>query len=359
MTLSKTDKENYLKQVFPEAKIISLTDEPESASLLFDSQTMVELELNGLRFEFIFYSLNSDSNAALEDASKLNSATQMHDVPAIYLLSYASPEKQAFIKNLGLNFVDKTGNAWIKLLGFYVDIQGNKPQRNVNTRPAIRNVFSDKSSLILRLLLYKDNLRIREICRILESDGFSLSPGYVSKIMQSLVEQRYVKRSQDVFNLNNPKALLEDWAYEYQRRNRPLSKGFYYPSSDSKGLMDAVSINLGDSYVFSGLAGVSLVDSYAHFDSIDVFARDMTSVETALLAMGAKSVERGANINIIEPYYTVSAYFGTRLIDGKRVVSDLQLYLDLLCQPIRGLEAAEHLFERHLAKTLRLDRNQI
>jgi hypothetical protein len=31
------------------------------------------------------------------------------------------------------------------------------------------------------------------------------------------------------------------------------------------------------------------------------------------------------------------------------VASDVQLYLDLICQPIRGLEAAEHLFDRFIA----------
>ncbi len=35
---------------------------------------------------------------------------------------------------------------------------------------------------------------------------------------------------------------------------------------------------------------------------------------------------------------------------GHYVVSDLQLYLDLTRQPIRGIEAAEHLFDKKLSR---------
>jgi hypothetical protein len=38
----------------------------------------------------------------------------------------------------------------------------------------------------------------------------------------------------------------------------------------------------------------------------------------------------------------------TRIIDGLRVVSDLQLYLDLHGCPIRGLEQAEYLLDSKL-----------
>ncbi len=44
------------------------------------------------------------------------------------------------------------------------------------------------------------------------------------------------------------------------------------------------------------------------------------------------------------PYYKNSIYYGSQIVDGLRVVSDIQLYLDLYGYPIRGLEQAEHIF---------------
>jgi hypothetical protein len=105
-------------------------------------------------------------------------------------------------------------------------------------------------------------------------------------------------------------------------------------------------------YALTGHAGVSLVDPYAAFDSIDIIAKQPNAAIQALEAIGAKQVERGANIQVISPYYKVSAFYGARPVSGIMVASDIQIYLDLLCQPIRGLEAAEHLFKRRIAPML-------
>jgi hypothetical protein len=354
MDIAKVDVEDYLHQVLPEAEIKSLKDVMQSESLLFNAQVLTSLKLDGTNIEFKLYSLKSSSGAALGDIQKMIAAKKVQDIPAVYLVSYASPEKRKNLKSLGLNFMDTAGNAWIKLPGLYVDKQGNKLQKRKGDRAAVRNVFSDKASLVLRLLLQSGKLGIREISRTLEADGFLLSPGYVSKIVRSLTDQHFVRHTENSFALSDPKALLDDWVYDYRRRNKATSLGFYYPSTNLREMMTVISMSLENGYAFSGLAGASLVDSYAQFDAVDVFAGNLASAENALVALGAKQVDRGANINLIKPYYTVSAFYGVRDISGKQVASDLQLYLDLLCQPIRGTEAAEHLYGRRLAKTLNL-----
>jgi hypothetical protein len=176
--------------------------------------------------------------------------------------------------------------------------------------------------------------------------------------MQSLIAQHYAKRTGDTFWLSNPQALLEDWGYDYQRRNKPTVSGLYYPLAGLQELMDKIAAGLESGYAFSGLAGASLIDPFAHFDAIDLLVQDSALAEETLETLGAKRVDRGANINLIVPYYSVSAFFGVHAVSDKLVVSDLQLYLDLLCQPIRGTEAAEHLYERRLAHLLKpKDRN--
>jgi hypothetical protein len=59
-------------------------------------------------------------------------------------------------------------------------------------------------------------------------------------------------------------------------------------------------------------------------------------------------VKQGANVIILDPYYKNSVFYGLREVDGLLVVSDIQLYLDLYHYPIRGLEEAEHLYEKRL-----------
>jgi hypothetical protein len=59
-------------------------------------------------------------------------------------------------------------------------------------------------------------------------------------------------------------------------------------------------------------------------------------------------VKQGANVIILDPYYKNSVFYGLREVDGLLVVSDIQLYLDLYHYPIRGLDKAEHLYEKRL-----------
>ena len=56
-----------------------------------------------------------------------------------------------------------------------------------------------------------------------------------------------------------------------------------------------------------------------------------------------KELVRGGNINIVRPYYKNSVFCGARTIKGFKVVSGLQLYLDLYGFKPRGREHAEYL----------------
>jgi len=55
---------------------------------------------------------------------------------------------------------------------------------------------------------------------------------------------------------------------------------------------------------------------------------------------------------LLYPYYKYSAFYGKLKIQGLWVVSDIQLYLDLYKYPLRGVEQAEDLYEKHLKKII-------
>jgi hypothetical protein len=56
-----------------------------------------------------------------------------------------------------------------------------------------------------------------------------------------------------------------------------------------------------------------------------------------------KELVRGGNIHIVRPLYKKSVFYGARTIKGHKVVSDLQLFLDLYGYKPRGREHAEYL----------------
>ena len=60
-----------------------------------------------------------------------------------------------------------------------------------------------------------------------------------------------------------------------------------------------------------------------------------------------KRVASGANFTILQPYDD-GVFYGSRKINRDSVVSDVQLYLDLMGSKARGDEAANFLLEQRL-----------
>jgi hypothetical protein len=66
--------------------------------------------------------------------------------------------------------------------------------------------------------------------------------------------------------------------------------------------------------------------------------------------MGLKRVTSGANISLIEPY-DEGVFLGVQCVDGIRIVSAIQAYLDLLNFHGRGEEAAEAILDEVIKPT--------
>ena len=62
--------------------------------------------------------------------------------------------------------------------------------------------------------------------------------------------------------------------------------------------------------------------------------------EEAVLLLDLKEVENGANVMLLGPY-DEGVFYGTKVIDDIRIVSPIQIYLDLRSYKGRGGEAAE------------------
>jgi hypothetical protein len=59
-------------------------------------------------------------------------------------------------------------------------------------------------------------------------------------------------------------------------------------------------------------------------------------------------VAQGTNVILVSPYYRHSVFYDKQKANNLVLVSDIQLYLDLYHYPLRGLEQAEHLYEKRI-----------
>jgi hypothetical protein len=73
----------------------------------------------------------------------------------------------------------------------------------------------------------------------------------------------------------------------------------------------------------------------------------MGEVEAIGMDLGLKPVDSGPNVALLTPF-DEGVLMDVREVDGLMVVSDIQLYLDLIGYEARGEEAAEFLLQEIL-----------
>jgi hypothetical protein len=286
------------------------------------------------------------SRGRLLDAAELLRLSEAQDSLQMLIAQYLPPSSQRLLRNRRIPFADLAGNAWLVAHGFHIDRRGF-PNPKSEDRPS-RDPFSDKASLVPRVLFGEpEPLGVRNV-----AERADLTPGYVSKIATELERRGYLAKRANGLRLRHVQEMLADWVVAY-RRKKPRSKAsLFLPARSVREAMPELAAAFdrnGVDYLFSGMAGASLVDPYAEFDAVDILVRDADAAIAVIRNLGAREVDRGGNVNVIVPYYRVSAFHGAHKTSGHmRVASDLQIYLDVYDYPVRGREQAQHLYERRL-----------
>ena len=70
-------------------------------------------------------------------------------------------------------------------------------------------------------------------------------------------------------------------------------------------------------------------------------------IDRMIQGLGWKEVDTGPNITILEPYDS-GVFYQSQVINQAKIVSNIQLYLDLQTLEARGKEAAQYLLEQKL-----------
>lgn len=277
------------------------------------------------------------------DQIKINS--QLCQAFPLIIAPYLNPEERAYCHEHQIFFMDLSGNQWLCLEGVLIQREGFK-----NKFPEMRwgrSPFSDKASLIIRELIanYGKTRGVRELANLLK-----LSPGFVSKIVIELEERGYIEKSIKGLHLKNPEELIAEWVNRYNIKDNQQYKYFLPVLSADEVLERIRALNLPESgYALSAQAGANLIYPYASYDVVHVYAEDESMRDFFIKSLQLEAVESGENVILMEPKYKKSALYRSRKVKCLRVVSDLQLYLDLYHYPKRGREQAEKIYDSALS----------
>jgi hypothetical protein len=308
-----------------------------------DFQAQAEFKDN--RFRIIGEVIAQNSSVIFKDKLlKLNAHLPANtDLVPILLARYLSPDRQRKCKDEGVNFIDLSGNIFIDYGNLYIERVGF-PNRFPERRKG-RGPFSDKASLILRKLISETDKiwGIREL-----AGAIDLDPGFVSRMVKELDKRNYVVRVNSKIRVRNAKAILDDWVHEYNYKKNRAITSFSLAGNAWEIIEDLSKLKIPDNvnYALSLHAGASLISRYAVFESVHIYVQNQQVADYFIKQLKLKLVDQGENVIFLFPYYKNSAFYDKQKFKGLWLASDIQLYLDLYNYPIRGLEQAEHLYEK-------------
>lgn len=305
-----------------------------------------KVNYRGLRFDLIVEVVSVNNLPVFRDKiNRLKSSVQGSRVVPVLVAPYLSPGRQALCREAGAYFIDLSGNVFIACESLYIERIGfpNKyPEKRQRRHP-----FSDKASLILRELLKapKRQWGIRELAA-----KIALNPGYVSRMAKSLSAAGYASQAGGKFKVRSPKEILDDWVRAYDLKRNEHHRLFFLAPDVNSILRSLREINMPRKiqYALSVQAGAELVAPHSAYREVHMYVGDNKDIEFFKKELDLREADQGANLVLMIPYYRHSVFYDSREIEGLRVVSDIQLYLDLFGYQVRGREQAEHLYARRL-----------
>ena len=220
----------------------------------------------------------------------------------------------------------------------------------------MKNIFADKATLVLRKMIHAPDKKwvLRDFV-----GSYGVSLGMAQEVLEVMERRGYVERikkgPESYTILTNRDRLIEDWLKKYEFELNEIET--YY--SPEKNILKKIKINLEENKFALALhTGSNLITNFVRTNDIyfylntQAWDKDILEIRQSL---GLKELVRGGNIHIISPHYKNSVFFNTQIIKGYRVVSSLQLYLDLYHFQPRGREHAEYLKESLENKGISLD----
>jgi hypothetical protein len=221
-------------------------------------------------------------------------------------------------------------------------------------RKTIQNVFSDISSLVFRALL--SDPEKKWTLQGLSQNEVSL--GLVSEVLNKAETLGYVERVSkgpaSFTRLIRKDTLLKEWlnAYQFERNQQAyylytgknfLKESHYY--LDLKKITHAYTL-----YSASRLISPYVKDD-RHFIYLDMDREKFPDVLKDLKTqLSLYQLVKGGNVCFVLPYYRNAVFKDLQKIKGYPVISNLQLYLDLMSFPPSGVEEAGHLADHFKRK---------
>jgi hypothetical protein len=270
--------------------------------------------------------------------------TETSGAYGVLVAPYISPQSARLCAENGIGYVDLTGNCRLSFGSVYVERDGRPnpaPQRR-----ELRSLYAPRTTRVLRVLL-RDPKKFWRLQPLAQEARVSLGQAYNVKKM--LADREWIRTEATGLRLADPRTLLQEWSQHYTHRKN-AGRDFYSldmpPEVERK--LAAACRDAAVPYAFTGFSAAARLAPMVRYQRIMAYiSGNLTPVVTAL---GLKEVPSGANVTLLSPYDD-GVLYGATEVDGLRIASPIQVYLDLIGYRGRGEEAAAFVLDQVIERT--------
>lgn len=257
----------------------------------------------------------------------------------VLLAPFISEESAKICEEAGIGYADLAGNA--RLAFDQVYIERRSPENPFREKRETRSLFAPRATRVLRFLL-QGPLRAWKVTELAKSAQVSL--GWVSAVRQQLLAWEWAAEESGGLRVKKPGEVLDAWAKADDWEKRTTSRDYsILLSTEPQYLAEkVVEVLKEEAPVFTGLFAGALRHRYTVAPVLTAYVKKFPKsglVEEKLLG---RSVSGGGTLRLVLPKDSGVLYPGQRA-RGFPLVSDVQIYLDLLQGGERGEEQAAEL----------------
>jgi len=252
---------------------------------------------------------------------------------------YISPQSAQICTESGIGYVDLAGNCRLSFGQVYVEREGRP--NPVPQRRDLRSLYFPRTTRVLRVLLLSPK-KAWKLQPLAQEAGVSL--GQVYNVKKLLADREWIRTDEQGLRLVEPGPLLTEWSQNYTYR-RNTGRDFY--SLDAPAEIESkVATACGDQkiqYALTGFSAAARIAPMVRYQRVTAYV--IGDPDDLVKTLGLKEVTSGANVTLLSPY-DEGVFYGAADVNGIRIVSPVQAYLDLIGFRGRGEEAAAFLLEQ-------------
>jgi DNA-binding transcriptional regulator YhcF (GntR family) len=312
-----------------------------------DYDLLLQFSYGGKKFSLVCEIKSTVRSITLENFFKLIDRWSSEAYKPCLIVPYLPDFFREYCKKKDISYIDLSGNLFIRIPELlYIERDGRPNRYKESTKTT--GPFSDKKSLIIRYLIEhaEKYSGVREI-----ATACDINPGGVSHTLYFLEQSGYITRNAEGHGrLLKWKELLADWVSFYRLKKQKEHTFYWHKGSLNEMIRELTEIKKRSEkeIVLTIHAAASLIAPHTNYQGLHAYVRNEVDIEYWTKLLNLLPAEKGGNVFLRIPYYKYSAFYGLQKIKGIDVVSDIQLYLDLSCFPVRGQEQAEYLMRKRI-----------